>query len=56
MQGADNSGGSSKIEPPPQGFEEKGYQSVLWSAHDDNDDDLIFTIYYRGEARRTGAC
>lgn len=46
---SDASGGSSRIDIPPQGFEEKGYQSVLWSAHDDNDDDLIFTIYYRGE-------
>src|SRR5579863_1811727 len=39
----------SKFEQPPQGFREKGYQSVLWSAHDDNDDDLHFSVYYRGE-------
>ena len=39
----------SKFEQPPQGFGEKGYQSVLWSAHDDNDDDLHYSIYYRGE-------
>jgi WD40 repeat protein len=38
----------SKFEQPPQGFREKGYQSVLWSAHDDNDDDLHYSIYYRG--------
>jgi hypothetical protein len=38
-----------KFEQPPQGFREKGYQSVLWSAHDDNDDDLHFSVYYRGE-------
>jgi outer membrane protein assembly factor BamB len=38
-----------KFEQPPQGYREKGYQSVLWSAHDDNDDDLRYTIYYRGE-------
>ncbi len=37
---------------PPQGFEEKGYASVLWSAHDDNDDDLVFTVYYRGEGEK----
>jgi WD40 repeat protein len=49
LMNPDASGGSSRIDIPPQGFEEKGYQSVLWSAHDDNDDDLIFTIYYRGE-------
>jgi hypothetical protein len=52
MQGADNSAGSSKNELPPQGFQQKGYQSVLWSAHDDNDDDLVFTIYFRGEGEK----
>jgi flavin-binding protein dodecin len=25
----------------------------LWSAHDDNDDDLIFAVYYRGETENT---
>jgi hypothetical protein len=39
----------TKFEQPPQGYREKGYQSVLWSAHDDNDDDLQYSIYYRGE-------
>ncbi len=42
----------SKFEQPPQGFREKGYQSVLWSAHDDNDDDLHYAVYYRGENER----
>jgi WD40 repeat protein len=41
-----------KIEAPPQGFEEKGWASVLWSAHDDNDDDLVYTIYYHGEGEK----
>jgi hypothetical protein len=38
-----------RFEAPPQGFAQKGYQSVVWSAHDENDDTLVFTIYYRGE-------
>jgi outer membrane protein assembly factor BamB len=38
-----------RFEAPPQGFAQRGYQSVLWSARDANDDDLLFTIYYRGE-------
>jgi sugar lactone lactonase YvrE len=42
-----------KMDVPPQGFAEKGYQSVLWSAHDDNDDDLVFSVYYRGEGEET---
>jgi hypothetical protein len=38
-----------RFEQPPQGFQQKGYQSVLWSAHDDNDDELRFSVYFRGE-------
>jgi len=41
-----------KFEPPPQGFAQKGYQSVIWSAHDDNDDELTYSIYYRGEGEK----
>ncbi|HUL14854.1 MAG TPA: hypothetical protein VLV88_02575 [Terriglobales bacterium] len=40
---------SSKFDIPPQGYLEKGWRSVLWSAHDDNDDDLRFAVYYRAE-------
>jgi sugar lactone lactonase YvrE len=47
-----DSSNNGKVEMLPQGFEQKGYQSVLWSAHDDNDDDLLFTIYYRGEGEQ----
>lgn len=39
----------TKFEPPPQGYREKGYQSVLWSAHDDNDDEVRYAVYFRGE-------
>jgi hypothetical protein len=41
-----------RVEVPPQGAVQKGYESVLWSAHDDNDDDLVFSIYYRGEGEK----
>jgi hypothetical protein len=43
---------SSRFEALPQGSALKGYQSVIWSAHDDNDDDLIYRIYFRGENER----
>jgi hypothetical protein len=43
--------GRSRFEPP-QGFAQKGYRGVLWSAHDDNDDDLQYAIFYRGEGER----
>ncbi len=26
---------------------------MIWSAHDDNDDDLLFKVYYRGENEKT---
>jgi len=42
----------TKFEQPPQGYREKGYQSVLWSAHDDNDDELRYAVYFRGENER----
>lgn len=38
-----------RFEPPPQGVQQKGYATVLWTAHDDNDDDLRYAVYYRGE-------
>jgi len=47
--GPDSMNKSSHIDVPPQGFADRGYQSVLWSAHDDNDDDLLYAVYYRGE-------
>lgn len=41
-----------KIQIPPQGYWDKGWQSVVWSAHDDNGDDLVFSVYYRGEGEK----
>ena len=46
------SGTPPRFEPPPQGVQQKGYASVLWSAHDENDDDLRYAVYYRGENER----
>ena len=47
---AASGGEAPRFEAPPQGFAQKGYQSVLWNAEDDNDDELIYSIYYRGES------
>src|SRR6266849_1592672 len=38
-----------RFEQPPQGTLQKGYQSVLWTAHDDNDDEMRYAVYFRGE-------
>jgi WD40 repeat protein len=40
---------STKFESQPQGTQQKGYQTVLWTAHDDNDDELRYSVYFRGE-------
>jgi WD40 repeat protein len=41
-----------KFEAQPQGTQQKGYQTVLWTAHDDNDDDLRYSVSFRGENER----
>lgn len=45
--------GSAKMQMPLQGFKDKGWQSVIWSADDANDDDLVYTIYYRAEREQS---
>ena len=42
-------GAPTRFEPPPQGFVQKGMQAVLWSARDENEDELSYTLYFRGE-------
>lgn len=41
-----------RFSSPPQGFQAKGYQTVVWTAHDDNDDELVYSLYYRGEGEK----
>jgi WD40 repeat protein len=38
-----------RFEQPPQGTLQKGYQSALWTAHDENDDEMRYAVYFRGE-------
>lgn len=40
------------IDVVPPATRDRGYVAVRWSAHDDNDDDLIFAVYYRGDNER----
>ena len=42
----------ARFEQPPQGTSQKGYQTVVWTAHDDNEDELRYSIYFRGENER----
>jgi len=43
---------TTRFEAPPQGFAAKGHRAVLWSAQDENGDELSFAVYYRGEGEK----
>ena len=36
--------------PPPQPVRDRDSIGIRWTAHDDNDDQLVFSIYYRGDS------
>jgi len=38
-----------RIEPTVTAVRDRSYIAVRWAAHDDNDDDLAYSLYYRGE-------
>src|SRR5947209_361572 len=42
----------SRIETPPNATHDRGYISVRWTAHDDNDDELVYSIHYHGDNER----
>src|SRR5947209_1197124 len=41
-----------RIDMPPTANRDRGYISVRWSAHDENDDELAYSVYYRGDNER----
>ena len=38
-----------RMESSPIAYRDRTWVSARWSAHDDNDDDLVYSLYYRGE-------
>jgi WD40 repeat protein len=42
-------GEAARFDAPMTGVAQKGYASVLWNAEDDNEDELTYAVYYRGE-------
>jgi outer membrane protein assembly factor BamB len=38
-----------RFEPPPVTLHDPDSIGVKWTVHDDNDDDLVYSIYYRGD-------
>ena len=44
-----SSPGQPRFDPPPPAVRDHDSVGIRWSAHDDNDDQLVYSIYYRGE-------
>jgi hypothetical protein len=40
------------VENAPTANRDRGSVAVRWAAHDDNDDNLVFSVYYRGDNER----
>jgi hypothetical protein len=51
--GSDSSGSSGMhFEAPPPSSHDRDSIGVKWSAHDDNDDQLVYSVYYRGDGEQ----
>jgi WD40 repeat protein len=44
--------GNGRMENPPTANKDRAYIAVRWAAHDDNDDNLVYSVYYRGDNER----
>jgi hypothetical protein len=47
-----SSSSQSHIESAPSAVRDRSSIAVRWAAHDDNDDELVYSLYYRGENER----
>jgi hypothetical protein len=41
--------GQPRFDPPPPSVRDRDSIGIRWSAHDDNDDQLVYSLYYRGD-------
>ncbi len=41
--------GQPRFDPPPPPVRDRDAVGIRWQAHDDNDDQLVYTVYYRGD-------
>jgi hypothetical protein len=48
-EGTGQSQGQPRFEPTPPAIRDRDSIGIRWSAHDDNDDQLVYTVYYRGD-------
>jgi sugar lactone lactonase YvrE len=44
--------GNGHMENPPTANKDRGAIAVRWAAHDENDDNLVYSVYYRGDNER----
>ncbi|MGE5322159.1 MAG: hypothetical protein ACM3SW_04830 [Actinomycetota bacterium] len=51
-EGANPRQPSAAVPPVPATTPDRAYIAVHWTAHDENDDDLVFSVYYRGDGER----
>lgn len=49
FSGSSFGGSGQHFETPPPSSHDRDSIGVKWSAHDDNDDQLVYSIYYRGD-------
>jgi hypothetical protein len=47
--GDSTSAGQPRFDSPPSPQHDRDAISIRWLAHDDNDDQLVYTVYYRGD-------
>jgi hypothetical protein len=41
--------GQPRFDPPPPAVRDRDSIGIRWMAHDDNDDQLVYSVYYRGD-------
>lgn len=41
--------GQPRFDPPPPAVRDRDSIGIHWQAHDDNDDQLVYSVYYRGD-------
>jgi len=47
--GMDTGGGQQRFDTPPPPIRDRDSIGVKWSVHDDNDDQMVYAVYYRGD-------
>ena len=48
-QGGNDSDGARRADVPPQVIHDRDSIGLRWSVHDDNDDSMVYSVYYRGD-------